>query len=97
MKRRKFGAKMKAQVALEAIKNDATVEELAQRFDVHPSQVRSWKADFLANAEKVFTKETLKGEGDDQHVAELERKVGQQAIEIDFLKKNYMKYRKVNA
>ena len=87
MKRRKFGAKMKAQVALEAIKNDATVEELAQRFDVHPSQVRSWKADFLANAEKVFTKETLKGECGDQHVAELERKVGQQAIEIYILKK----------
>lgn len=54
MKRRKFSAKMKAQVALEAIKNDATVEELAQRFDVHPSQVRTWKSDFLTNAEKVF-------------------------------------------
>jgi transposase-like protein len=96
MKRRKFGAKMKAQVALEAIKNDATIEELAQRFDVHPSQVRSWKVDFLTNAEKVFIKDGNKGECDDKHVAELERKVGQQAIEIDFLKKNYMKYRKGN-
>lgn len=96
MKRRKFGAKMKAQVALEAIKNDATIEELAQRFDVHPSQVRSWKVDFLTNAEKVFIKEGHKGECDDKHVAELERKIGQQAVEIDFLKKNYMRYRKGN-
>lgn len=96
MKRRKFGAKMKAQVALEAIKNDATIEELAQRFDVHPSQVRSWKVDFLTNAEKVFIKEGHKGECEDKHVAELERKIGQQAVEIDFLKKNYMRYRKGN-
>jgi len=96
MKRRKFSAKMKAQVALEAIKNDATVEELAQRFDVHPSRVRTWKSDFLTNAEKVFIKENHKGECEDRHLAQLERKVGQQAIEIDFLKKNFTRYRKGN-
>jgi len=96
MKRRKFSSKMKAQVALEAIKNDSTVEELAQRFNVHPSQVRTWKSDFLINAEKVFIKDGHKGECDERHLAQLERKVGQQAIEIDFLKKNFTRYRKEN-
>lgn len=96
MRRRKFSAKIKAQVALEAIRNDATIEELAQKHGIHPTQVRAWKADFCANAEKVFMKENHKDECDEKHVAELERKIGQQAIEIDFLKKSFMKYSKGN-
>jgi transposase-like protein len=84
---------MKAEVAIEALRNDATVEELAQKFGVHPTQVRSWKTDFIANAEKVFLNGSLKREGDERHIAELERKVGQQAIELDFLKKNFSRYR----
>jgi transposase len=70
---------MKAEVAIEALRNDATVEELAQRFAIHPTQVRSWKTDFMANAEKVFLKDNLKEEGGWHHITELEYKVGQQA------------------
>jgi transposase len=97
MKRKKFSAQVKTQVALEAIKNNSTIEELSQRFGVHPTQIKAWKAAFLANAEKIFTKGKGNEEIDEKHVAELERKVGQQAIEIDFLKKNFMKYSKGNA
>jgi transposase-like protein len=96
MVRKRFTAKYKAQVALEAIKNDSTIEQLSQKFGVHPTQIKAWKADFIANSEKVFCKEDHKKEANLRFVAELERKIGQQAVEIDFLKKNYKDYLKRN-
>ena len=95
MGRKKFNAKMKAQVAIEAVKNDATIEELAQRFDIHPTQIKTWKADLITNAERVFDKKNHKN-ADKKFIAELTHKIGQQSIEIDFLKKNFAKYHKKN-
>lgn len=97
MARRRFNSKIKAEVALEAIKNDRTLEELSQKFEVHPTQVKLWKSDLVANAEKAFSKDHSKDQIDPKHVAELERKVGQLTIEIDFLKKNLSKYHKASA
>ncbi len=95
MGRKKFSAKMKGQVALEAIKNDATIEELAQRFDIHPTQIKTWKSDLIANAERIFDRKNYKN-ADKKFIAELMHKIGQQSIEIDFLKKNFAKYHKKN-
>lgn len=89
MTRRKFTSKFKTQVVLEALKERMSMAELAQKFDLHPVQISTWKKEFLDNAESVFSK---KGKSDGKSEAEIERErllqtIGQQKIDIDFLKK----------
>lgn len=93
-KQKRYRASFKAKVALEAIKGDATIAEIASRFGIHPTQVQLWKAAMLKNAEAVFAKPSDTSDDNDKHVTQLERKVGQLTIENDFLKKNYSAYRK---
>jgi len=89
--RKKFSAKLKAQIALEAIKNESTVAEISQKHGVHPTQVNVWKREVLAKLEMVFSKSQPTGV-DEKYVEALERKAGQLAIEVDFLKKNLNSY-----
>ena len=81
--RRNHSAAFKAKVALEAIKGQQTVIEIAERFDVHPTQVTQWKTQLLDHAAQAF------GAGDEKgsqpNIKELHAKIGQQALEIDFL------------
>ena len=93
MQRRRFDAVFKAKVALEAIKENLTIAELANKYSVGPSQIAAWKAELLRNIGSVFEKGNKKAMPDDSGaIAALERKVGQQAIQIDFLKKNLLKF-----
>jgi transposase len=94
MARKKFSANFKAMVALEAIKNNATIAELSSRYEVHPTQIQKWKAAIEKDAKALFAKANDLSEDSEKHVAQLERKVGQLTIENDFLKKNYTAYRK---
>jgi transposase len=52
--RRNHTAAFKAKVALAALKNDRTIAQLAEQFDVHPNQITSWKEQLLAGAADVF-------------------------------------------
>ena len=81
--RRNHGATFKAKVALEAIKGEQTLSELAERFQVHPNQITQWKKKLLAEAEQVFA--NGKKPVDGPNIKELHAKIGQLAMENDFL------------
>jgi transposase len=80
--RRNHGAVFKAKVALEAIKGEQTLVELSERFQVHPNQIGEWKKELLERASEIFDREK-KSQGPD--VKELHAKIGQLAMENDFL------------
>ena len=82
--RRNHTPAFKAKVALAAIKTDQTISELAKRFDVHPNSIVQWKAELLDRAGEIFDG----GRGSKSETADLKdlhAKIGQQALEIDFL------------
>lgn len=87
MKRRKFSSKFKTKVVLEALSGRYTIQELARKHEIHANQISNWKRQFLDKAETVFD------EGTDTQADELRKEneklykiVGQQKVEIDFLK-----------
>ena len=87
--RRKFGKTLKAKVAIEAIKGVKTVNEIASIYEVHPNQVSLWKKQALEKLPEALADGRSKQSRDKKPVEEekLHQKIGQQAVEIDFLKK----------
>ena len=81
--RRNHGATFKAQVALAAVKGDKTTAELAEQFKVHPTQITEWKQQLLARAADVFG--GVKAPVDTPDLKTLQAKIGQLALENDFL------------
>src|SRR5699024_619219 len=86
--RRKFTPKFKTKVVLEALKERQTLSELAERFELHPNQITTWKKEFLNNAEEAFTKKSSKKDSSEKEIDKLYQKIGQLEIEKDFLKKS---------
>ena len=87
--RRKFKADFKAKVALAALKEQQTIEEICKKFDIHPTQANQWKREFLANAATLFDKDSkeLLVQDNEKLLQELYAQIGQLKVENDFLKK----------
>lgn len=82
--RRNHSPAFKAKVALAAVRGEQTLTELAQQFDVHPNQIKQWKDQLLEGATGVFG-DLPKEEAPAVDLKELHAKIGQLALENDFL------------
>jgi transposase-like protein len=87
-KRRLHSGAFKAKVALEAMKGEQTLNEIAQSCQIHPVQVAQWKKILQEGAPKLFEREGKKS--DQEHQAkedEFLRELGRLQMEVNFLKK----------
>ncbi len=86
--RRQFSADWKAKIALEAIKGQRTLQEIASHYEVHPSLVAHWKKQLLEGAAEVFSNGKMaEAEANEQLKAELYQQIGKLQVEVDWLKK----------
>ena len=87
-KRRNHDAGFKARVALEAVKGERTVSELAAEYGVHPTMIHQWKRALLEGASGVFERGgRKKPEIDEEQVKELHAKIGELAVANSFLER----------
>jgi transposase-like protein len=87
-KRTPRGGDFKAKVALEALKDRQTVQELGQRFEVHPTQIHQWKKQLVDHAAELFHDQRRKEPGGrSAEEAELYEQIGRLKMELEWLKK----------
>jgi putative transposase len=90
-KRNQYSAEFKAQVVVEVLREEGTVNQIAAKHGINPVMLARWKVEFLDRAPEMFKTKPSESERELEqerlHVADLERKVGQLTYEVDWLKK----------
>ncbi len=86
-KRMTYQAKFKGRIALEALKEDKTLSDLAQKFKLHPSQITKWKTQVVQGVDLLFEDRRKKKSHSDIDVEALYAKIGKLQTQLDFLKK----------
>ena len=86
--RKSFDSTFKAKVALEAIKGEKTLSQIASQYKIHANQIRQWKQRVLEELPGLFSRKREKSQADAEELkAELYRQIGQLKVELDWLKK----------
>lgn len=89
-KRKQYNPQFKAKVALDAVRGEKTVPELASQYSLHPTVINNWKRQLLESASGLFEdgkKRSGQSASQDAQIAELYRQIGQLKVERDFLEK----------
>ena len=89
--RRKFTSEFKTKVSIEAIRERYALSELAEKFEVHPTQIAKWKREFLDNATAAFESPRKRIDNTEEDMDKLYTKIGRLEVERDFLKKSLKK------
>lgn len=84
-KRRNHSAKFKAKVAMEAVRGEETVAQLASRHGIHPTMINVWKKALLEGAIGVFERGKKPDKKQEKLISELYKQIGQLTVEKDFL------------
>jgi len=89
--RKRYDKTFKAKVAIEAMRGEKTLQELAIAYGVHPNMIALWKRQLLDSAEQVFEKagKDKDAEATEKKQDELFKQIGQLQVENEFLKKKY--------
>ena len=90
--RRKFSAEFKSKVCLEVLKERQSVELLAKKHDIHPTQINSWKREFIIHSATIFERDGSGDNGQDkeQLIQALYAQIGELKVANDFLKKKLL-------
>ena len=92
-KRRQFSNSFKFKVALEAVQELKTINEIASNHEVHPSQVKAWKKQLLAEGPAVFGGNLIRQqEQQSEREAELFEQIGRLKMELEWLKKKVTRF-----
>ena len=87
-RRKRYSAEFKARVAIEAIREQKTINEIASRYEVHPNQVTTWKKQALSELPQLFSDGRARAErAGEELTAALYQQIGQLKVEVDWLKK----------
>jgi transposase-like protein len=87
-KRMRRTKELKFKIALEAVKGEKQVNEIAKEYNVHPQQVTQWKRELLENGAEIFSgKVEKKLQENEKEKDKLYQAIGYQQVQIDWLKK----------
>jgi len=90
--RKNYSPAFKAKVALEAVREQSTVAEIARRHKVHANQVYKWKQELLSNMARVFERDGSGSESTERE-DQLLKKIGELTVERDFLSRGLERFR----
>jgi putative transposase len=86
--RKRYSSDFKAKVALEAVKGERSLSELASKYEVHPNQIRNWKKALIEGLPDIFSdRRRRKASDTEQEKARLYEQIGRLKVELDWLKK----------
>ena len=87
--RKQYSAELKAKIAVEAVKGQRTIQEIASHYEVHPNMVTKWKKQVLDGVSDIFSNGRVQAsEADEQVQAELYQQIGKLQVEVEWLKKS---------
>lgn len=88
VQRKSYNAKLKARIALEAIRGDKTMAELSSQYSVHANQIGKWRKQAVDGLSELFSRKRVKKDAEHQELlAQLYEQVGRLQFELDWLKK----------